>query len=552
VLLLSLGFGLWFITPENIWPTSVSWLRYGDMAFSQFGWEYFRHTPIFQWPITAVDSFGEGWDNVLAGQLVLPQLIFKLLSPILPSNFQFFGIWTLTNFGLQGFFAERLFNRLGLGITERVIGALSIVVAPAFLFRIAMTHLELSAHWLLLAAFLVYVSDQKQDVAKSFYVLCLLALLVNFYLFLMVFAIAVATQFKSFVLFKRNKHQALNSVFHVVSLTLLSGFTAWLLGAFSYSGSARGVGFFRLNLLAFVNAGYGFSESFSWSREVIPALRTRNFFVQEGEGFAYLGFVGLCGVVALVVFLRKWSTRQNWQFFAPLLAAAGFLFLVALSNRIAVVGREIVLPVPQSFIEARQIFRAATRFSWIAYYLILVFGWVGLCRLQKRARLAPISLALLLIVGGIDQWRGVAAIRATFLSGSSWQNSLKSAEWDTLGSSSSRMYLFPTFDVQADAEALPPGAETWLSGSDWVDLVGFGAQHQLVTNFAYIARPVTQQVETANKWLQSALDNGTLPANSIIFFARELDWRNAQERSTGDYLAKTLDGYFVIVTRGGE
>ena len=522
------------------------------MAFMQFGWEYFRYTPIFQWPITAIDSYGEGWGAVLAGGLVLPQLFFKLLSPMLPSNFQFLGIWTLVCFGLQGFCAERLFNRLGLGITERVIGAMSIVIAPAFLFRIGMTHLELSAHWLLLAALLVYVSDQKQDFSKSFYVLCLVALLVNFYLFLMVFAIAIATQFKTFVLFKRNKHQALNSVLHVVSLTLFSGFIAWLLGAFSYSGSARGVGFFRLNLLAFFNAGYGFSESFSWSRDVIPSLRTRVFFAQEGEGFAYLGLIGLFGVAALLVLVPKWSTRRNWGLYMPLIVVAGAFFLVALSNRIAVVRHEIVLPYPQSLVEARQIFRAATRFSWIAYYLILVFGWVGLCRLQKRARLAPISLALLLIVGGIDQWRGVTAIRATFLSGSSWQNSLKSAEWDTLGSSSSRMYLFPTFDVQADAEALPPGAETWLRGSGWADLVGFGAQHQLVTNFAYIPRPVDKQVDMANKWLQSALDNGTLPANSIIFFARELDWRNAQERSSGDYLAKTLDGYFVIVTRGGE
>jgi hypothetical protein len=552
VLIFSLSFGLWFITPGNVWPTSVGWLNHGDMAFYQYMWQYFRETPILQWPITAVNSYGDGWGMVLGGGLVLPHLFFKIFSPVLPEQFQFFGLWSLANFGLQGMFAERLFARFNLGYLERILGAVSIVFAPVFLFRFGMTHPELAAQWLILAALLGYFSADNRRSLISIYCLCVGALLVQIYLFAMIFLIAMATLVKRYTLSERTRSQVFTLGIQSITLVVLSGSVAWILGILNYSGSARGLGFFRLNVLAFFNPGYGFSESFSRLRDEIPPLRTRTFFAQEGEGFAYLGFVGLCGVVALVLFSRKWSTRQNWEILAPLLIVAGFLFLVAVSNRIAIVRREIVLPLPQSFIEARQVFRAATRFSWVAYYLILVLGWVGLCRLLRQVRIAPLLLAGVVLMSGIDQWKGVTSVRATFQSGSSRQSSLQSAEWVAIGNSVTRMYFFPTFDVQVDEAEHSQAARYWLVASRYQDLVEFGAQHQLTTNFAYSPRPVTQQVEIANKWLQSALDNGTLPANSIIFFARESDWRKAQERISGDFLAKTLDGYFVIVTRGGE
>jgi hypothetical protein len=551
VLIFSLSFGLWFITPRNVWPTSVGWLNYGDMAFAQYMWQYFRETPILQWPITAVDSYGDAWETIFPSTagIVLVGLPLKLVSPLLPETFQYLGLWTLANFGLQGIFAERLFARFGLGVTERIFGATSVVLAPAFLFRVGMTHLDLAAHWIILAALLVYFSGDTPRVRTATYVLSMIALLINIYLFVIIFLIAVATLVKRCILSEHDHRQKFCFLRQFVILSTLSGLMWWILGYSTFLGSARGEGFFRINLLGFFNAGYGFSESFSRLRDSMPMLSSRTFFAQEGEGFAYLGLVGLCGVAALLPLMPKWSERRNLLVAGPIVVTAGLLFLVALSDRIAIARREVFLPVPEALIQARQIFRVANRFSWVAYYLILVLGWVGLCQILRRFRIGPLLLAGLLVVSGIDQWPGVSSVRATFLSGSSLQSSFRSPEWSTLGSSVSRMYLSPTFDAQEDE--LPDGAENWLAASRMSDLVRFGAENQLVTNFAYVGRPVTQQVESANEWLQSALESGSLPSESIIFFARESDWRKAQERISGDFLAKTLDGYFIIVTNGG-
>lgn len=550
ICLICTAIGLWFVSPANVWPTSVAWLNHGDMAFAQNMWQYFRYSSIIQWPLTAVPDYGYGWGSIYPSTagVVLVGLPFKLLSPILPEQFQFLGLWTVSNFVLQGYFSERLFRYFGLSIWERFLGVLTLLASPVFIFRIGMTHLDLSAHWLILAALLVYVSGPSSRRTTWQYLLPLTALLVNIYLFVIVIMISVAGEAKHMLIPQQGLASFRNSIFRVLGILSASVLLWWVIGYSTFLGSARGEGFFRINALAFFNPQYSSTESFSLILNSVPLIGSRQFFSQEGEGFAYIGLVGIVAMFALLVYTVSRWPRLNAKRWIPITGTSGFLFLIALSNRIAVVRQEVTIAVPEILVDWRQVFRAANRFSWLAYYLLLVLGWVALTRLTRRFRFGVFLLAFIVTIGSLDQREGILEARSRIANASPRVSELAAPKWREIGESVSRMYLIPTFDVQSDS--IPEGADEWLNDGKWSDLIRFGAEHRLTTNFAYVGRPVTRQVEQANSYLAKALADQMLPRRSVLFFASEAEWISAQLALQADDFASRLGNYFIIVTGG--
>jgi len=175
-------------------------------------------------------------------------------------------------------------------------------------------------------------------------------------------------------------------------------------------------------------------------------------------------------------------------------------------------------------------------------------GWIAICQLSRRTRLTIVALPLVLAFGILDQSVGMTSSRSIILD-ERRQLTLQSAEWGAIGKSITKMYLVPTFDLQTDADENPPSVEVWLTNSRWADLIAFGAEHQLVTNFAYVGRPVTKQVKSANSQLSEMLEQGRIPRDSILFFALESDWLAASKIVQLEDISKQLDGYFIILTK---
>ncbi len=106
--------------PSTLDVTYDSWIYNGyveeDIIQRYAGWLYYRAAP-WSWPLTVAENLSQpyGASIVFTDSLPLAAAFFKLLGPLLPATFQYFGWINLLNFALQGSFAVLLVRRFGLG-----------------------------------------------------------------------------------------------------------------------------------------------------------------------------------------------------------------------------------------------------------------------------------------------------------------------------------------------------------------------------------------------------------------------------------------------------
>ncbi len=145
-------------------PRNIDWLG-EDAAQHYIGWELLRQDPHWHWPLMYTNRWGYPVGDSVALVDVNPwmALPFKVLSPLLPEPFQYFGIEAVLTCALQFFFALRLFRLfLGANLWGIVIAGLFFLIAPPLSFRLKF-HYCLSNHWLLLAALLVFFQAQQES-----------------------------------------------------------------------------------------------------------------------------------------------------------------------------------------------------------------------------------------------------------------------------------------------------------------------------------------------------------------------------------------------------
>src|SRR3989338_897224 len=142
-----------FVTGGKIlWETNSSWLMVGDASQHWLGWQFFRHTPIFQWPLGANPSYGMNISSsiVYSDSIPLFAFLFKPLSSMLPEAFQYFGLWILLCFCLQAYFSWKILSLFTEDKWQLIIGCVFFTIAPVCLFRINI-HMALFGQWVILA-----------------------------------------------------------------------------------------------------------------------------------------------------------------------------------------------------------------------------------------------------------------------------------------------------------------------------------------------------------------------------------------------------------------
>ena len=188
-----LGILAFFIVvgPRALNPMNVAWLAEGDPATHYLGWAFFRHSP-WTFPLGLNPTYGMELSNavIFSDSNPLFALIFKPFATLLPEPFQYFGLWFLTCFILQSWFAWKLMGLATRNVALQLLGAGLFLFVPAMIIRMGV-HLSLGGHFLVVAALYLALRPFTHKRRLAWGVLLAATALVHAYLLAMVALIVI-------------------------------------------------------------------------------------------------------------------------------------------------------------------------------------------------------------------------------------------------------------------------------------------------------------------------------------------------------------------------
>lgn len=534
-LLLGLGAFLLVVGPAPLDPTNIAWLSESDAATNYLGWAFYRAAP-WGWPPAANPAYGLdiAGSVMMADANPLLAMPFKLLSPLLPTPFQYFGLWLLACFLLQAMLAYAIAARFSAYVEQRLAITALFLFAPCFLIRIATPatfHMTLCGQWQILAALWLYLSPDLPRRAVKWTLLLALSVLTHPYLLAAVVAIWLADIFRHLLARGQSRRSILGrsalALLGAVAVAKLSG-VFWLArpanAVVQASGSGSGLssygewgfGCYKANLLSPFDPG-----GWSW---LLPDLPSNP---GEIEGFAFLGLGALLLFAAAIPL--AWQARRGVRItreHMPLLFVLGGLALFAVTPNVAVGTHVVHVPWPGPLLAIGDLFRSSGRFVWpLVYCAMAAICWTvvrGSRRLTGSTLL--VAAALLQIADSSAGWRAYATTFARH--GSQWPRGLASPFWEAAG----RRYTSVRLIVPRNRFPAYREIDSWALA------------HGMTTDLVYLARYDVAALEEVTRKRAGELRDGELARDTLwITDGVAADALARMPRRTGDRIA-TVDG----------
>ena len=546
ILVYKLGYGLKTLNPEN-----TGWLMIvrHDWGTHYLGWFFYRNEP-WSWPLGHISRYFYpiGTNIGFTDSIPLLALPFKLLAPLLPADFQYFGIWLFSCYLLTAWFTIRLLRTLRIGDLFIFPLVLFILTNPVLAYR--GLHPALCAQWMLIASLYYYFRDRSpENIRKTLryqFILLILSALTNPYLCMMILGFNVTLairlcRYDKLIGWKRCLGYLLGC-----AASLL--FTWYVIGMISFEKRES------LN----VNGGYGLYgwnlnslyNPFGWS-SLVP--QQKQLYIQQYEGFSYLGmgiFLMLAGVIVYLLIRQlltgRWKQAESRErlggnpsaiSLTPLLILSVLMALFAISNKVSFGDKLLfTVPVPAILINTGEIFRASGRFFWILYYLIFLFPLVVIAGSRLRASMKCSLLVLALCIQLYD-----TKLLLTFRSPieGAYQPPLDN-NWNTLIGHFNKIIMYPPYEA------------TYLTNMDYQDFSYLAAKAKKPINIGYVAREDTHRMEYQSDSLNQALEeNHVDPGALYITTATQLNPFSIPLKK-GSLQLNTLDNYYYLFSTGGQ
>lgn len=388
-----------FFNPAIVDPTNIGWVMHGDWAQHFLGWHAYRN---------GADGFNHqdllahptGLSVLYTDSNPLLSLPLKLISPLLPANFQFIGLWFLLCLCLQYVLALRLMERYAPTAWSALGGALLLCLLPTLYNRIG--HDTLFAHWLILwSLYIFFAVETPRGKAIGWAANLTLASLIHPYLLIMCLFIWAADQWQALQTIRRTRDPKA-----LIMLAGAAGISAtlclialWAGGAFSGTSPAGdGFGIYSMGLDGPFNPS-GLPSFLSF----LPKQEPRQAF----EGFQYLG----AGVLVLIG-AAWWLTRRSRKLSPqpqPQPEAASderdtreattqaferarglkwvliLLTVLAISTKIQIFGKTLIdIPLPEAALSVAGVIRASGRLFWPVAYTLVFLSLLVIYRTPRR------------------------------------------------------------------------------------------------------------------------------------------------------------------------
>ncbi|HWW05538.1 DUF6311 domain-containing protein [Collimonas sp.] len=511
-----------------VWPTSTEWLMRGDFGQHFLGWNFFRHTPMWQFPLGANWNYGEtlGSSIVFTDSTPLFAFLFKPIAAFLPQPFQYIGIWLALTVVLQGVFAYKLLSLFSSDRLTVLLATAFFVIAPPLWWRIYLESDALSAHWLILAALYLYFNDRLRQL--GWLILLSAAALTHAYLLAMVLAIWAAD------ILQRALKQQISlwaTAAHGLAVAACLALVMWAAGYFMlHDGLSTPVGgYFRMSLLGLID------PATSWWSAILPGQARSG---GEYEGLSYLGS-GMLALLAIALPALLISSKGRatliwrWRTLLPLFAVAVILTLQALTTYIGWGQHDVlVYPLPSILQRLFGVFRVAGRMFWPVFYLIYVGAFCLAFKLINRKWL-PYLLGALLVFQLVDGNTAAQQIRKS-LRDYRWTSPMQSVFWSQVPKTYQRIAV------------VMPAAYAF----DYFPMALFASQHGLPINHGYFARMDQNKLSALQRQTAEMVFSGSYDPHTLyVFFEDPLSvalWEQAKlTAGHGDFLG-AFDHYRVL------
>ena len=366
--------------------TGSAWIFNGvietDILQHYAGWMFFRDSS-WNWPLGLAINMGYpiGANISYTDSIPIVSIFFKLISSLLPEHFQFFGLYTMLSFGLQGAASALLIGVFTKSRISVTLGSLLYIFSSCMIER-TFRHTALASHWLILFALLLFFKQKKAPRGLWLWLFCILNFLaigIHPYLFAMVFTLFCCTVISSLIEnYKKKQSNKTVLILFLINLavSLAAGYSIGLSDTEQIK-PADGFGFYSLNLNHFMNPSAKGIEKWALLFPKMPQIEGQE------DGLYYLGAGMLLFTAGLILYfaVKLLSRKQKESDFffrikyytkeyAVLIITCLGLLIFSLSNRITLNDSVIFsYPLPQFLIPICNLFRSSGRFFVVIYYL---------------------------------------------------------------------------------------------------------------------------------------------------------------------------------------
>ena len=520
----------WFLKPSITNDIETYWIS----------WEFFRNTDIFQFPLFLNPDYGNGFNVSIYHTDAIPIAAFTLrfFTDFLPVNFQYLGLWSFMSFFLMLFFSYKLLN---IFIPNKLICFISstfFLIAPPFIDRVFLQQ-AVSSHWLVIASLYFYYSNQYSY--KIWNLILIISILINGYLATIVFAVFIASTFINY--YKSSKLVFFKKVFFTLSFMILVSYST---GLFSIGKGLKEGGFelYGMSLLGFVNPS---SPTGFYSVLINKLLSSNILFVKEVEGFAFLG-AGILILIFIVLINFKTSTKAFKSSIPhlPLIVLSFILLIYSFSNNIFFLGnvdflgsqRLFVYTVPEILEPLVKVFRASGRFSWLLFYLIYLFTFIGMYQLKNKKNIVLI-LSLILLFQVVDNYKIINIFKNELKSDKVYTTAiakmgLKDPIWKIVEKDYKKINIYPIKNKP----------------KDYTRIAFFASEKGLSTNFGYFSRINHTIEERLNNKMINDFNKGTFNEKIVYIIQDDVKWDLLNElysKDSLDFFIKEVDGYRLFI-----